>query len=69
MPYKSITQLPKPVKQNLPTHAKEIYKEAFNSAYKQYDHRQGHEEIAHRVAWSAVKKKYHKNKVGSWVEI
>jgi cation transport regulator len=50
MPYKQITQLPDSVKNNLPKHAQEIYKEAFNSAEDQY----GEESRAHRVAWSAV---------------
>ncbi len=50
MPYKMITQLPDSVKNNLPKHAQEIYKEAFNSAEEQY----GEEDRAHRVAWSAV---------------
>ena len=36
MPYKQITQLPDSVKNNLPKHAQEIYKEAFNSAEDQY---------------------------------
>ena len=36
MPYKQITQLPESVKNNLPKHAQEIYKEAFNSAEDQY---------------------------------
>src|SRR4028118_864076 len=36
MPYKMITQLPAGVKNNLPKHAQEIYKEAFNSAEEQY---------------------------------
>jgi cation transport regulator ChaB len=46
MPYKQITQLPDNVKNNLPKHAEEIYKEAFNSAEEQY----GEEDRAHRVA-------------------
>ena len=50
MPYKQITQLPDSVKNNLPKHAQEIYKEAFNPAEEQY----GEESRAHRVAWSAV---------------
>jgi cation transport regulator ChaB len=37
MPYKQITQLPDNVKNNLPKHAQEIYKEAFNSAEDQYE--------------------------------
>jgi cation transport regulator len=64
MPYKQITQLPDNVKNNLPKHAQEIYKEAFNSAEEQY----GEEDRAHRVAWSAVENKYEKNEKGNWVK-
>ena len=60
MPYKQITQLPDSVKNNLPKHAQEIYKEAFNSAEEQY----GEEDRAHRVAWSAVEQKYGKYQNG-----
>lgn len=66
MPYSSINELPDSVKGVLPDHAQEIYKEAFNSAYDQYDkpeERRGNadrEEVAHKVAWSAVKQKYKK---------
>lgn len=58
MPYDRINELPDSVKDNLPKHAQEIYKEAFNNAWKQYDH---DEDRAHRVAWSAVKNEYEKN--------
>lgn len=74
MPYKQLHELPDNVKDNLPRHAQEIYKEAFNSAWKQYDEpeeRQGdrsREETAHAVAWSAVKKEYEKNNGGKWVK-
>jgi len=64
VPYKMITQLPDNVKNNLPKHAQEIYKEAFNSAEEQY----GEESRAHRVAWSAVEQKYEKNDKGNWVQ-
>ena len=57
MPYKT--------KSDLPAHAEAIYKEAFNSAWDQYDH---DEARAHRVAWGAVKKQYHKNEDGEWVK-
>ena len=57
MPYKMTTQLPDGVKNNLPRHAQEIYKEAFNSAEEQY----GEERRAHRVAWGVVEQKYEKN--------
>lgn len=62
MPYKSINELPESVRNVLPKHAQEIYKEAFDSAYQEYDkpsERRGdadREETAHKVAWSAVKK-------------
>ena len=64
MPYKQITQLPDSVKNNLPKHAQEIYKEAFNSAEDQY----GEEGRAHATAWSAVEQKYEKNDKGDWVQ-
>lgn len=73
MPYSSISDLPKNVSDNLPKHAQEIYKEAYNSAYDQYadpDDRRGddsREETASKVAWSAVKNEYKKNDDGKWV--
>jgi cation transport regulator len=64
MPYDKLTDLPERVRNNLPKHAQEIYKEAFNSAEEQY----GEESRAHRVAWSAVENKYEKNDKGNWVQ-
>jgi cation transport regulator len=73
MPYRSINELAESVRNVLPTHAQEIYKEAFNSAYDQYDkpsERRGdedREETAHKVAWSAVKKAgYEKGDDDKW---
>ena len=37
MPYSSEKELPDSVRNVLPEHAQDIYKEAFNSAYEQYD--------------------------------
>lgn len=74
MPYKKLNELPDPVKNNLPHHAQEIYLAAYNSAWDEYakpaDRRDdaSREEVAHRVAWSAVKKKYQK-KNEKWVAI
>lgn len=71
MPYDSNSDLPSRVKDNLPKHAQDIYREAYNSAWKQYedpDERRGNssrEEAAHKVAWSAVKDKYEKDN-GDW---
>ena len=64
MPYDKLTDLPDRVRNNLPKHAQEIYKEAFNSAEEHYRE----ESRAHRVAWSAVENKYEKNDQGNWVE-
>jgi len=63
VPYRKVSELPDSVKNNLPKHAQEIYKEAFNSAEEQY----GEESRARRVAWSAVENKYEKNENGRWV--
>jgi cation transport regulator len=64
MPYDNLSDLPDNVRNNLPKHAQEIYRAAYNSAEEQY----GEEERAHRVAWSAVENKYKKNDQGNWVE-
>jgi cation transport regulator len=72
MPYKSISELPESVRESLPKHGQEIYKEAFNSAWDQYDtpeERRGddtREETAHKVAWSAVKNSYERVDQGEW---
>ncbi len=73
MPYKSLKDLPERVRENLPEHAQEIYREAFNNAWDQYakpEDRRGdasREETAHKVAWAAVKKVYEKDeKSGTW---
>jgi cation transport regulator len=73
MPYESIKDLPESVRDNLPKHAQEIYRAAFNSAWAQYDdpkERRGdasREETAHKVAWAAVKEQYEKDeKSGKW---
>lgn len=72
MPYTSTSELPESVRNVLPAHAQDIYKEAFNSAYDEYkdkDERRddaSREEVAHRVAWGAVKKVYEKGDDGKW---
>ena len=65
MPYEKLTDLPDNVRDNLPKHAQEIYRAAYNSAEEQYDE----EDRCHRVAWSAVEQKYEKDEEsGEWVE-
>ena len=66
MPYKNISELPDSVKDNVPKHAREIYKEAYNSAWDQYKDPEDREddstreETSHKVAWAAIKQKYEK---------
>lgn len=66
MPYRSNKDLPDSVKNNLPIHAQNIYREAFNNAWEEYKNpfkrrkNSKHEETAHKVAWAAVKNKYEK---------
>lgn len=72
MPYNSVDELPDSVKNNLPGHAQEIYMAAYNNASEQYTDpakRRGHasaEEVARKVAWSAVKQEYEKDSSGKW---
>jgi cation transport regulator len=68
MPYEFIEDLPESVRAHLPPHAAEIYRAAFNHAWETYaDRGPAREEIAHRVAWAAVKRRY--RKVGGvWTE-
>jgi cation transport regulator len=72
MPYKSTRDLPDAVRDNLPEHAQDIFKEAFNSAWDEYadpDKRRGkesQEEVSFKVAWAAVKNEYEKGDDDRW---
>ncbi len=60
---------------SLPEHAQHVFKKAHSSAVKEYkdpNKRRGGakedaEEVAHKVAWAAVKKEYKKNR-DKWVK-
>jgi cation transport regulator len=72
MPYKTNADLPENVTNVLPKHAQDIFRAAFNSAYEEYkdpeDRRDDadREEVARKVAWTAVKKKYEKGDDDKW---
>jgi cation transport regulator len=59
---------------SLPEHAQHIYKKAHSNALEQYQNpekrrggkKQSTEEVAHKAAWAAVKKKY-KKKGNEWI--
>ena len=57
MPYAANDELPPAVANHLPQRAQDIFREAFNHAWQEYN---GDEERAFRVAWAAVKRRYHK---------
>ena len=73
MPFPKLADLPESVKNNLPKHAQEIYQAAYNNAWDEYkdpEDRRGdasREEVAHKVAWAAVKQKYEKQE-DKWVK-
>lgn len=68
MPYRTNADLPFPVRSHLPPHAQNIYREAFNQAFASHAADERQEEIAHRIAWAAVKRSYFK--VGErWVAL
>ncbi|MGO9545252.1 MAG: ChaB family protein [Rhodomicrobium sp.] len=58
MPYDSNQDLPPSVRNRLPPHAQDIYREAFNHAYPAHWDDPRREEAAHRIAWGAVKRSY-----------
>ena len=74
MPYDNHKDLPESVQNALPPEGQSIYLAAFNNAWDEYkdaDDRRGNqsrEEVSHKVAWSAVKQKYHKNDNDMWVK-
>jgi cation transport regulator len=60
MPYSSNDALPPGVRHHLPPHAQDIYREAFNHAWARHRGEARQEELAHRIAWAAVKRSYRK---------
>lgn len=58
MPYRSNADPPASVRLHLPEHAQDIYRAAFNHAFAAHAEDPRQEEIAHRIAWVAVKRSY-----------
>jgi cation transport regulator len=58
MPYRTNTDLPPSVRNHLPAHAQDIYREAFNHAFAAHAGESDREERAHKIAWGAVKRGY-----------
>jgi cation transport regulator len=66
MPYFFNADLPAPVRNHLPEQAQNIYRSEFNHAYAAHTGESRQEEIAHRIAWAAVKRAYIKQ-ADTWV--
>ena len=66
MPYRANADLPPSVRNHLPAHAQDIYREAFNHAFAAHEGDPRQEEASHRIAWAAVKHSYVKIG-GSWI--
>jgi cation transport regulator len=64
MPYATNADLPASVRAVLPRRVQDIYREAFNHAWREY---WVDESVAHRIAWSTVKRSYHRDATGNWV--
>jgi cation transport regulator len=64
MPYERNADLPASVRAHLPSRAQDIYREAFNHAWREY---WVGERLAHRIARSTVKRGYLKNAAGRWI--
>ena len=56
--YASNLELPPAVRNHLPSHAQDVYREAFNHSFASHAGDGRQEEIAHRTAWAAVKQSY-----------
>jgi cation transport regulator len=61
MPYRTNHELPPAVRDHLPPHAQDIFREAFNHAFVRYG-----DARSFRIAWAAVKRSYRKAD-GEWV--
>lgn len=70
MPFTDNEHLPPSIRRALPPHAQDIFRSAFNAAWVSYGAKDParREEIAHRVAWAAVKRRYRKSG-GEWLPI
>ena len=58
MPYRFNADLPPSVRNHLPDHAQDIYREAFNHAFAAHAGEADREPRSHMIAWAAVKHSY-----------
>lgn len=73
-PYHTIEDLPDEIRDDLPRHAQELYLQAYNEAWRDYDAHKNtrikttREAVAHRVALWAVQNVYDRDEeTGLWL--
>jgi cation transport regulator len=72
MPYSQNTDMPSQVTTILSEHAQDIYRDAYNSAWDDYEELSDdgddskRDEAARGKAWDAVEKAYEKDEVSKW---
>ena len=60
MPYAANHELPASVRNHLPDHAQDIFRAAFNNAWRSHSAEPDHEATCFRIAWAAVRRSYRK---------
>jgi cation transport regulator len=61
MPYSRNVDLPPAVRNHLPQHAQDIFREVFNRAYAEHEGDPRQEEAAFRIAWAGVERRFVKD--------
>jgi len=67
VPYATNHDLPPSVRNHLPAHAQDIFREAFNSAYESHGGEADVEERSFRIAWAALKRAGYVKQGDHWV--
>ncbi|MEJ2211488.1 MAG: ChaB family protein [Anaerolineae bacterium] len=71
MPYEKKSDLPKTLRETMPEEAQDVYIQAYNEAFEQYQERQGgdagQDAVAHRNAMHTVNQEFaHDPETGKW---
>jgi len=66
VPYQSIALLPASVRADLPVEAQQLYRASYNDAWARHADFADREPFCHRLARSAVRRKYERHVDGTW---
>lgn len=74
MHYPKNSDLPESIRADLPAHAQDVYRTAFNKAWESYDEPRAVVEVeesrlamADNAAWAAVNERFYFNELQEWV--